>query len=88
LKKELLMATKAKNTKSSRQPERKWGPFHGGLGLAIWLNQAETEEGTKYFRSLTIAPRRYLDKKTGEWRDAQSLRSADIPSLLLALHVA
>jgi hypothetical protein len=48
-----------------RRPERKWGPFHGGVGVAVWLNETETAEGKRFFRSVTIAPRRYLDDKTG-----------------------
>ena len=71
-----------------RHPERKWGPFHGGVGVAVWLNEVETAEGKRYFRSLTIAQRRYLDEKTGKWEDASSFRSTDIPSLLLALEAA
>ncbi len=83
------MSTKTRRTVSApRHPERKWGPFHGGLGVAVWLNEVTTEEGKRYFRSVTIAPRRYRDPKTGQWKDASSLRPMDLPSLLLALHVA
>ncbi len=65
------MAAKSKRSNSKPQlPEKKWGPFHGGLGLAVWLNQVDTPDGTRYFRSITIAPRRYRDPKTGEWKDA------------------
>ena len=71
-----------------RHPERKWGPFHGGLGVAVWLNQVESEDGKKFFRSITIAPRRYRDRESGEWKDASSLRPADLPSLMLALEAA
>lgn len=73
---------------SPRQPEKKYGPFHGGVGVAIWLNEVKTPDGPRYFRSLTIAPRRYRDRETGEWRDASSLRATDIPALLLALEAA
>ena len=35
------MATKAKRSVSApRRPEKKWGPFHGGVGVAVWLNEA------------------------------------------------
>lgn len=81
------MAAK-KQSAEPRQPEMKWGPFHGGLGVAVWLNQAETAEGLRYFRSITIAPRRYKDAKTGEWKDSSSLRPADLPTLQLALKAA
>ena len=73
---------------SPRHPEYKYGPFHGGVGVAIWLNDVQTAEGQRYFRSVTIAPRRYRDPETGEWRDAGSFRSSDLPALILALHVA
>src|SRR5437763_8534080 len=83
------MATKAKRSASApRHPERKWGPFHGGVGVAVWLNEVETDEGKRFFRSITIAPRRYLDDKTGQWEDASSLRTTDLPSLILALEAA
>jgi len=84
------MATKTikRTTTAPRRPERKWGPFHGGVGVAVWLNEVDTVEGKRYFRSLTIAPRRYLDTKTGKWEDASSLRTTDVPSLILALQAA
>jgi len=44
--------------------------------------------GRPHNRSVTISPRRYLDEKSGEWKDAGSLRPADIPSLILALEAA
>jgi hypothetical protein len=70
------------------QPERKWGPFHGGISVCVWLNEAETDSGKRWFRSITIAPRRYRDEKSGNWEDAASYRPADVPSLLLALEAA
>ena len=83
------MATKPKRaTTAPRHPEKKWGPFHGGVGVAVWLNEIQTDVGPKFFRTLTIQPRRYRDKKTGVWKDAKSLRPTDIPALLLALDAA
>lgn len=81
------MATpKAKRpAQAPRRPEKKIGPFHNGLGIAIWLNSVETERGPRYFRSITIAPRRYLDEKTGQWMDATSYRPVDLATLELAL---
>ena len=80
------MATKPKRTAAPpRHPERKWGPFHGGVGVAVWLNEVQTDAGPKFFRTLSIQPRRYRDKKTGVWKDAKSVRPTDIPALLLAL---
>ena len=84
------MATKTtkRAVTAPRYPERKWGPFHGGVGVAVWLNAVDTVEGKRFFRSITIAPRRYRDTKTGKWEDASSLRTTDLPSLILALDVA
>ena len=84
------MATKTikRAAMAPRYPERKWGPFHGGVGVAVWLNEVETEEGKRFFRSITIAPRRYINAKSGKWEDASSLRTTDLPSLILALEAA
>ena len=83
------MATKAKKTdRPARRPEKKIGPFHNGLGIAIWLNTVETEQGTRFFRSVTIAPRRYRDPKDGQWKDATSYRPVDLQTLILALDAA
>ncbi len=71
-----------------RFPEKKYGPFHGGVGLAIWMNEVETKFGIRYFRSVSLQPRRYLDRKTGQWMDAKSLRPTDIPALILAMEAA
>lgn len=69
-------------------PEKKIGPFAGGIGVAIWLNTAETDDGPKQFRSITIAPRRYQDHETGEWKDAGSFNPSDLPALIFALQKA
>jgi hypothetical protein len=82
------MATKSKRSKAVRRPEHKIGPFHAGLGVAVWLNLAQTAEGPRYFRSLTIAPRRYRDPATGQWKDATSYRPADLTTLIIALQEA
>src|SRR5437588_8590015 len=84
-----MPAAKSKRAVSApRYPERKYGPFHGGVGVAVWLNHVQTEQGTRFFRSITFASRRYRDPKTGEWKDAGSLRSTDLPALILALQAA
>ena len=68
-----------------RRPEYKAGPFHNGLGIAVWLNTVETAGGLRFFRSITVAARRYRDPKTGEWKDAASYRPVDLSTLVLAL---
>ncbi len=80
------MAAKTKKAaQPPRRPERKIGPFHNGLGISIWLNQIETEQGPRYFRSISIASRRYRDAKTGDWKDASSYRPIDLAVLQLAI---
>jgi len=76
----------APQTRQSRSPpEKKIGPFAGGIGVAIWLNSVDTDDGPKQFRSITIAPRRYQDRETGEWKDAGSYNPSDLPALIFAL---
>ena len=72
----------------ARQPEKKIGPFAGGISVAIWVNTAETPDGPKAFRSVTIAPRRYLDRESGEWKDASSYNPGDLPALIYSLQKA
>ena len=67
------------------RPEKKIGPYAGGIGVAVWLNTIETRDGPRKIRSLTISPRRYRDPESGEWKDAPSYRPQDLPGLLFAL---
>ena len=83
-----MAATKAKRAKSEpRYPEKKWGPFAGGSGVAVWLNEFQTDNGTRYARSITFAPRRFRDRQTDEWRNG-AYRPVDLPALLLAIQAA
>ncbi len=75
----------AKQKTSANRPEKKIGPFPGGIGVAIWLNTIETEQGPRKVWSITISPRRYRDPETGDWKDSSSFRPADLPALLFAL---
>lgn len=84
----IMAATKTKRAAVvPRSPEKKYGPFHGGVGVAIWVNEVQTDDGPRVFRSVQITPRRYRDKD-GKWQDAESLRVNDLPSLILALESA
>ena len=76
-------------TRQPKPPEKKIGPFAGGIGVAIWLNQAEMPDGTiRRFRSVTLAPRRYFDKESNQWKDAPSYQQSDLPALIFALEQA
>jgi hypothetical protein len=56
--------------------------------VCVWTNEVANGDGKRFFRSITISPRRFLSEKTGQWEDAGSLRPADLPSLILALEAA
>ena len=78
--------TKAKKPKGTGRPPRlKIGPFQGGIGVAVWENDVETANGPRVIRSISIAPRRYRDKQTGEWTASGSFRPGDLSALILAL---
>jgi len=82
------MSHEPQNSRPARQPEKKIGPFAGGIGVAIWINTAETADGPRPFRSVTIAPRRYYDREAKEWKDAGSYNPGDLPALIYALQKA
>lgn len=69
-------------------PEKKIAPVNSGIGVAIWLNETETDKGTRYFRTITIEPRRYFDRSSGTWKSSPSFGPADLPLLLYALEQA
>lgn len=73
---------------TSNAPEKKIGPYAGGIGVAVWLNGVETDQGRRTMRSVTISPRRYRDPESGDWRDAGSFRPGDLPALIFALQKA
>lgn len=75
-------------SKSRNHPEKKFGPYPGGISVAVWQNETETADGPRQFRSVTIAPRRYRDAETGEWKDSPSFRPTDLPALIFALQKA
>lgn len=82
------MPRNASTRSTPNRPEKKFGPYPGGIGVAVWLNTIETQHGSKKVRSVTISPRRYRDSKTGEWRDATSFRVGDLPALIFGLQKA
>jgi hypothetical protein len=82
------MSKAKKAATAPRRPEKKYGPFAGGCGVVVWLNEVETDVGKRFFRSVQLAPRRYRSKQTGNWEDATSLRITDLPAIILALQAA
>jgi hypothetical protein len=70
---------------SPKGPEKKFGPFPAGIGVAIWINTVETDSGPRKIRSITLNPRRYFDREAEEWRDSGSYHPGDIPALIFAL---
>lgn len=76
-------------TRPQKPPEKKIGPFASGIGVAIWLNETETDDGqVRHFRSVTLNPRRYFDSKSGQWKDAASYQQSDLPGLIFSLQKA
>ena len=76
-------------TRPAKPPEKKIGPFASGIGVAIWLNEVEAEDGSvRSFRSVTINPRRYFDQKSGQWKDSTSFQQSDLPALIFAMQKA
>lgn len=73
---------------AKNHPERKISPVNSGLSVAIWINEVETDNGPQQFRSITVSPRRYLDTKSGKWKDSSSYRPSDLPALLFAIAAA
>jgi hypothetical protein len=71
--------------KPKRHPEKKIGPFANGVGVCVWLNTIETDNGSKTVRSITINPRRYFDQESQQWKDAASYNPADLPALVFAI---
>ena len=86
------MTPKTQSAPSSKTPpkppEHKLGPFTAGIGVSIWLNTVQTENGPRKYRSITVNPRRYFDRESNQWRDSASYNLADLPALIFALQKA
>jgi hypothetical protein len=75
-------------TKPKQPPEKKIGPFANGIGVCIWLNRIETDQGERTVRSITVNPRRYFDRESNQWKDAGGYNPADLPALIFCLQKA
>ena len=62
----------------------KFGPFAGGMSVAIWRNTIETDNWPRDVGSITINARRLKDTQTWEWND-DSFRQCDLSVVILAL---
>lgn len=40
-----------KSQTKKQRPEKKISPVNSGISVAIWLNQSETDNGTRWYRS-------------------------------------
>ena len=74
--------------RSAPRPEMSFGPYPGGISVAVWLNEVQGDQGARKIRSVTISPRRYLDPKSNEWKDSGSYRPGDLPVLIFGLQKA
>ncbi len=82
------MAQPSTSQKPTNRPEVKFGPFPGGISVAVWLNEVQTDGGPRTMRSISVSPRRYRDSVSGEWKDAPSYRPSDLPALIFGLQKA
>lgn len=82
------MPSSSSSRGSANKPEKKIGPYPGGIGVAIWVNTIQTQNGPRKVRSVSLSPRRYRDSKTGEWKDSTSYQTGDLPALIFALQKA
>jgi hypothetical protein len=48
-----FMANSSASSRSANRPEKKIGPLPGGVGVAIWLNAVQTDDGPRKLRSIT-----------------------------------
>jgi len=69
-------------------PVKKIGPLASGVAVCVWANQTSGEAAPRTFHTVTISPRRYLDRDTNLWKDAGSFHPSDLPGLIYALEVA
>jgi hypothetical protein len=83
-----MASTSSRKEREKSRPEKKIGPYPGGIGVAVWLNTIDTAAGPRKVRSITLSPRRYRDAESGEWRDSSSYRPGDLPALIFALERA
>jgi hypothetical protein len=83
-----MASTPSRRGREKSHPEKKIGPYPGGIGVAVWLNTIETATGPRKVRSITLSPRRYRDAESGQWRDSSSYRPGDLPALIFALERA
>lgn len=75
--------------KPKQLPIFKIGPLSGGISVAVWNNEIEGEGGEiRIVRGISISPRRYLDRKSGEWRSTNSFRPNDLSAIIMALQKA
>ena len=73
---------------AKNHPEKKISPVNSGLSVAIWLNTVTTDEGPRRYRTITVAPKRFRDRTTGEWKDSSAYSPSDLPLLIYALEQA
>jgi hypothetical protein len=46
--------TRSASKPQKAPPEKKIGPFSGGVGVTIWLNRIESDQGPRFMRSITL----------------------------------
>lgn len=85
-----MAGSKAKVAPRPKQlPIFKIGPLSGGISVAVWNNDIQMDGGElRTVRSISISPRRYRDRQTGEWKSTNSFRPNDLAALGMAIQKA
>jgi hypothetical protein len=70
----------------SNLPEKKFRA--GGVTATIWKNQVKTKDGRDAEYLSVTFKRAYKDKETDEWKETNSLKTADLPKAVVVLNKA
>jgi hypothetical protein len=67
------------------QPEKRFSA--GAVVATVWQNQGKNKEGQDVAYRTVSLQRRYKDKD-GNWQNASSFRTGDLPRVSLVMHKA
>lgn len=77
--------TKAKEFSEPTRLERLFGPYPGGVRIALWSCVVPAAPGSKAVRSVTLLTRRFRNPETGEWQESSVYSLEHLPVVIFAL---